>query len=557
MQTGLTLVVRNARIIDGTGSPGYLGDVGVSNDRISVLGRVQNPSANARVIDAGGKVLAPGFIDVHTHYDAHIAWDKTLSPSPLTGVTSLVMGNCSLGMAPMRKEGIDYLMGLFEVVEDIPAAMIKQQIQFSWTSFPEYLAQLRPGLGPNVGVLLGHAMLRDFVMGADCNKRAATDTEIAQMADLVREAMNAGALGLSINFLHKDAGGIKLPTMWAEEKELFALCRAMMSTGRGMLEVVIPAFSLTEEEEVIGLMGRLSLETGTAVSLDGYLFVPQRGIEWLNKEVELLEEWRARGARMTAQAIARPFDMTFNLSQNTIGFSKLPSWEDIMLQPVQKRIERLSDPVARKKMAQEAEERLDYLPLATVCQVNSADNERYLGRSLREIAEEKGMSCVNAMLELALPEGLDMSFSVRNVIHADDDKVVPLLDHPLINIGAGDAGAHVSQFPGAGDTCYMFEHFVRESKRMTVERAVQRLTSELARDWNIEHRGTIESGNYADLVIFDPQTIARGEEKSVRDYPNQMARWVRRPEGIDQVIVNGQILVEAGAMSEARPGRLI
>lgn len=551
----LSLVFKNARIIDGTGRPSFAADLGVAGDRVAVIGKIENPSANARVIDVAHHVLAPGFIDIHTHYDAQIAWDGNLKPSPEHGVTSLVMGNCSISMAPISREHLGVLADMFYSVEDMPVDLIRRHVPFNWTSFPEYLQQLRGTLGPNVGAMVGHSNLRYFVMGADAQKRAATPAEIDRMAGLLEDAMQAGALGLSLTHAHKDGSGNEMPTFYADRAEIAALCRAMMRSGRGILEDV-PAIAESDHLSLLDDLGQLSCDTGVMATFDAIIYSPQRH-DLYKKELAKLEEWQRKGARLTGQILIRSLDQSFSLGGTQVGLSKLDSWKDIMLQPAEKRLAAFADAVRRQEMIREADNVLPYLEEARVISTAATANESFVGGRIGDIARKQGKSTMECMLDMSLEDNLKTEFKISGITNADDDVIAELLSHPLTHHGAADAGAHVSQFAGAGDTSYLLEHFVRKLGKFTLEEGVHILTSKVANGWGFEGRGRIEYGGFADLVVFDPDTISRGEEVRVADYPGQTDRWIRQPEGIDHVVVNGELLVSDKKYSNVQPGRLI
>ncbi len=550
----LSLAVRNARIVDGSGRPAYAGDVGVSGDRIVAVGRVEGTAAHE--IDAQGRVVAPGFIDIHTHYDPQLCWDRLATPTPEHGVTTLVMGNCSVTLAPVRPEHRHRLIQIFGSVEDMDSSLLESTIPFAWESFPEYLGQLRRELGPNVGVFVGHAILRLFVMGAAAQERQATDAEVEQMCAALREAIRAGAFGISFTFVHLDEQGRKLPCAYADRREKLALLRVLAAEGRGIVEVAPSLIAGTDVAlGCIDEFAELALETGVTCSLSPILQSPLLGDLWL-RMLERFEHWRQRGAPIFAQTQARPLDMTVVLSQGSAILAKGAQWRRVFELPAARRIEALRDPAVRAALGPETDSHSRVAAL-TVKHVHAAANQRYLGRSLADIAQSEGKSLLNTMLDIALADGLETEFALTGVVHADAQHVGRLLDHPGVHIGSGDAGAHINQFCGAGDTCYVFEKFVRAEKLMSVERAVQRLTSDLAQGWGITDRGELAPGKYADLVVFDPDTIARGDEELVHDVPGGSGRYVRHPSGVHQVIVNGAVLVDEGRYTSARPGRLV
>jgi N-acyl-D-aspartate/D-glutamate deacylase len=550
----LSLAIRNARIVDGSGGPAYRGDVGVSGDRIVAVGRIDGTAAHE--IDAQGHVVAPGFIDIHTHYDPQLCWDKLATPTPEHGVTTLIMGNCSVTLAPVKPEHRHRLIQIFGSVEDMDSSLLESTIPFAWESFPEYLGQLRRELGPNVGVFVGHAILRLFVMGAAAQERQATDAEVELMCAALREAIRAGAFGISFTFVHLDEQGQKLPCAYADRREKLALLRVLAAEGRGIVEVAPSLIAGTDVAlGCIDEFGELALETGVTCSLSPILQSPLLGDLWL-RMLERFEHWQQRGAPIFAQTQARPLDMTVVLSQGSAILAKGMQWRRVFELPAARRIEALRDPAVRAALGPETDGHSRVAAL-TVKHVHAAANQRYLGRSLADIAKSEGKSLLNTMLDIALADELETEFALTGVVHADAQHVGRLLDHPGVHIGSGDAGAHINQFCGAGDTCYVFEKFVRAEKLMSVERAVQRLTSDLAQGWGIKDRGELAPGKYADLVVFDPDTIARGEEELIHDVPGGSGRYVRRPSGVHQVIVNGAVLVDEGRYTSARPGRLV
>ena len=550
----LDLVLRNARIVDGTGAPERAGDVGVRGDRIVSVGRVAE--RGVRELDVQGRVVAPGFIDIHTHYDPQICWDRLATPSLEHGVTTVVMGNCSLSLAPVRPGGAKKLVAMFSRIEDIREPTFAAGVPFSWESFGEYLAHIQSGLGPNVGALVGHSALRYYVMGAASQERAATDGEIAEMCALLEAAMAAGAIGLSISYVDIDENMVPVPSRFADEREKLALCQAMAKSGRGVLQTV-PYFIDPEEQlRNIAELGRLSRGSGVLCSLAPIVSSPVNAEGW-RRSLAALEAERDQGGRVYAQSMPRTFDLNMRLSETSFLLYGLPSWNRHMNLPLAERIAAFGDPAQRKTLVEEGMRIAPLLMAATVGEVFSEQNQKYAGRSLLQIAGELGRPLPEVMLELALADGLRTEFCIRGVIHADPESVAAILSHPLVHIGASDAGAHIAQFCGAGDTCYLFERFVREHKKFSLERAVHRLTGELARDWGIADRGEIAPGKFADLVVFDPERIARGPERFVGDVPGQANRYVRDATGIEAVIVNGAVTLERGKYTEARAGRIV
>jgi N-acyl-D-aspartate/D-glutamate deacylase len=551
----MDLVIRNARVIDGTGAASFTADVGVKDGLIASIGKFAGSAR--REIDAKGHVLAPGFIDIHTHYDPQICWDRLATPSIEHGVTTVVIGNCSLSLAPVKPGGRRKLVKMFEKIEDIKEPTFDAAVSFAWESFGEYLDFIRPGLGLNVGALVGHSALRFYVMGKESQERVATDDEIARMCTLLEQAMAAGAMGLSISYVDIDEDSRPVPSRLADMREKIALCRAMAKSGRGVLQTVPYFIDIEQQLANIEELGELSLASGVMCSIAPITYSPVAPENW-KRSLAKLEEQQRRGAKVYGQSMPRSFDINMRLSETSFLLYGTPEWNALMQLPIAERIAAFADPAARPGLVEAASARL--LPLLSILRVGdtySAENKRFEGKPLYEAAQLLGKSLPDAMLDIAARDDLQTEFQLKGVIHANPDEVIKILDHPLIHVGASDAGAHISQFCGAGDTSDLMERFVRKLGKMSLERAVQRLTGDLAEIWGIANRGRIREGFAADLVLFDPDTIARREEEFVSDFPGEARRYICHADGIDAVIVNGAIVRENGAYTGARAGRTV
>lgn len=550
------LIIRNARIVDGTGAPEIRGDVAVKDGKIMSLGTVEEKGEQE--IDAGGKVLAPGFIDIHTHFDPQLCWDGLATPSIEHGITTVVIGNCSLSLAPVKEGGADKIVSMFGVIEDIKKPTFDEAVPFSWESFGEYLDFLKPNLGLNVAALIGHSALRYYVMGAASQERAATADEIERMCALVEEAMAAGAVGISSSYVDMDENMHPVPSRFAEYEEKEALAKAMAKSGRGIWQVVPYFIDPAEQLKNIQELGDISIAAGVPCSLQPVLSSPTSPVA--EEITQALEAERARGARVYGQVMPRCFDMNMRLAETSMLLFGLPTWKGIMDLPRHERRARFADPELRETLVQEmkgAQGVSGTLPFLIVGSVESSENEAYQGRTLGEIAQTEGKELGDIVLDLSLRDDLNTEFKLVNVLNADKASVAELINHPLLHFGASDAGAHITQFCGTGDTTHMLEHYVRETGRLSLERAVHRMTGEVAQDWGILDRGTIEAGKAADLVLFDLDAIKCGAEEFVDDFPGEANRYVRRSEGYEAVIVNGQIVYDGLGYTEQRPGQVV
>jgi N-acyl-D-aspartate/D-glutamate deacylase len=549
------LAIRNAQIVDGTGAAAFKGDVAVSDGKIVAVGGFTGKAA--REIDVHGHTLSPGFIDVHTHYDPQLCWDRLATPSLEHGVTTVVVGNCSLSLAPVREGGSRKLIRMFGKIEDIKEPTFDAGVPFKWESFGEYLDFIRPGLGLNVGALVGHSALRYYVMGADSQERVATDAEIAAMCELMEGAMAAGAIGLSTSYVDIDENLRPVPSRLADMREKTALCKAMAKSGRGTLQTVPYLIDPEQQLKNIEELGELSLASGVFCTIAPIVYSPAAPDNY-KRNLAKLDEQRARGAKVFGQSMPRSFNINIRLSETSFLLYGLPSWYALMQLELPERIAGFADRGARAKLVKDAEQR--FLPLLAgteVGEVYHPANHRYQGRRLKEIAHELGKPIPEVMLDIAVADDLRTEFQINNFIHADPQVVAQILDHPSIHIGASDAGAHVAQFCGAGDTSDLLARFVRELGKLSIERAVHRLTAEPADAWGIKNRGRIKVGTMADLTVFDPTTIARGEEVFVSDFPGGGNRYIRHARGVEQVIVNGKVVVEGGKYTAARAGQIV
>ncbi len=553
------LLVKNGRIADGSGMPSFHGDVAVKNGKIVELGKLGN-SAD-RVIDAEGLVISPGFVDNHCHYDAQVTWDPICSFSCYHGATTVVIGNCSLSLAPVRPGTEERLSEFLSYVEAIPMEVLRT-VDFSWETFPQYMDTLDRRLGVNVGTLMGHSAVRYHVMGDECQGRAATGEEIEAMRGIVRDGISAGALGLSVsqNRGHYDPQGVLIPAVWAAEEEIFALADVLRELGTGIVQS-----GGGRAAEIKGrLMSRLSDATGRQVVYNNLGQTARRPNEW-KELMAIVDETSSAGIR--AYPLCSPNSTTQRYTmRNCQQFRGIPTWHSILLASDEEKLRAYSDPEVRARLHAEAVEWSVDAPDANVSR-NWYDytwvdepvlekNSSLKGKSIHEIAREQGKGIIDAFLDLAVEENLDTAF-IMGENNVDRDAVSKILNYPSAIVGLSDGGAHVQFHGGYGYSTRLLGYWVREQEIMSLEKAVRRLTFESASAFGIFDRGMLRPGMAADITIFDPETVRSLPEHVVHDFPAGGWRISEMAEGIRCTIVNGEVLIEDGKHTGALPGHVI
>ena len=549
------LVIKNGTVIDGKGSKRRQTDIGIKNGLIATIGPISSKSTTS--IDATDLVVSPGFIDIHTHFDPQLCWDGLATPSIEHGITTIVTGNCSLSLAPIKgKEDADKIVSMFGVIEDIKKATFDEAVPFSWNSFPEYLDHIRPKLGINVGALIGHSAIRLYVMGKDSQKRSANQEEIDEMCAIVSEAMKAGALGISSSYVDIDENGEPVPSRFADLAEKIALAKAMRQSGRGIWQVVPYFPDMKQQLDNIKELGDISLAANVTCSLQPVISSPASPDA--KELIGALEQERERGARVYGQSMPRCFDLNMRLSETSMLLYALPGWKKIMDLPREQRLEKFKS--ERNSLVEEMKVAQGFggsIPFLKVGNTKTKENEVYQGRYLAEIAQQESKEIGEVILDLSISDNLDTEFQLQNVINADKQAVAKIVSHPLCHFGASDAGAHITQFCGTGDTSHLLEHYVRETKTFTLEEAVQKMTGELAADWGLADRGVLEEGKAADITIFNPDVVAAGEEEFVDDFPGEARRYIRKSHGYKAVIVNGETAYLDGKYVQSLSGQIV
>jgi N-acyl-D-amino-acid deacylase len=553
------LLIKNGRIIDGSGMPAYRGDVAVRQGKIVEMGKLRG--AAARTIDVDGLVVAPGFVDNHCHYDAQVTWDPLCTFSPYHGATTVIIGNCSLSMAPIRPGKAERMSEFLSYVEAIPMDVLRT-VEVDWETIPDYMDKLDQQLGINVGTLIGHSAIRYYVMGDECQGRAPTSDELTAMQQIVREAMEAGALGLSItrNRGHYDPQGVHIPAVWAEEDELFALADVLSELGTG----VIQSGGGRGAELKTRLMSRLSEATGRQVVYNNLGQTVREPEAW-KELMAIVDQTSAAGIR--AYPLCSPNSVTQRFTmRNAQVFRGVPTWHPILLAPDEEKLRAYSDPAIRHKLHDEIVEWKVEIPGNTisrqwynyiwVLEAALAKNKELQGKSIREIAELQGKGIIDAFLDLVVEEGLETVF-LQGENNVDKEAVSQILNYPSAIVGLSDGGAHVQFHGGYGYSTRLLGHWVREQGIMSLEKAVRRLTFDSATAFGIFDRGLLRPGMAADITVFDPETVKPREEDIVHDFPGGGWRFRELADGVHYTIVNGQVLLEDGQHSGALPGRVV
>ena len=552
------LLVKNGRVVDGSGMPSFHGDVAVKDGKIAQIGKVNAPAR--RVINAGGMVVAPGFIDNHCHYDAQVTWDPLCTFSCYHGATSVVIGNCSLTLAPVRDHDHYALAQMLSRVEAIPIDALEAGVNWSWNTVPEYIQALDNRLGVNVGVLIGHSAVRRYVMGEASQDRDATDSEVEQMKSLVREGMAAGALGLSVsrNQGHFDLAGKPLPAIIAPVEELFALASAVGEMGAG----IVQCGGGTLPEMTENLCSRLSQVSGRPVVYNNITHRWSAPNQW-KEHLDFLEHTVSQGNRAFPLISPRSNNTRFTMLNAQI-FDRLPAWKPIMEGSPAEKMLAFRDPDTRKRLRLEAVEGADvpYNAFSRrwdhffVTKPTLDKNQGLRGKSIAQIAQEQETDVLDAFLDLVLEERLETGFEL-NQSGGDEAAMARMLTSPLPVIGLSDGGAHVIYDAGYGYSTHFLGYWVREKGIMTLEEAIRKLTFVPASLFDMQDRGLLRPGFAADLVVFDPDTIAPLEAEEVWDFPAGSKRLAQFSKGIEYTIVNGEVLIEKGTHTGAYPGRVI
>jgi N-acyl-D-amino-acid deacylase len=555
------LIIEGGSIVDGSGAPAFTGDILIDGDRLSAVTRTRSGSRARRRIKADGLTVSPGFIDPHTHYDAQFCWDGLLTSSPEHGVTTVVTGNCGVGLAPARPDLHEVLIGDLVHVEGMPYEALRQGLDWRWQSFGEYLNAMDDmGLGINVAALVAMTPLRHWVMGAAARERAATATEAAEMAKVFRQAMQDGAFGFSTTVLgiHVGHEGQPLACRHADHGEYRALCGVLKDLDRGAIELTVtPTDTVSAAQR--DLLQLLVEESGRPVTYVGSFNTPGTRDTYVQKMAALTD--LIGRDRLVPQTTCHPIKFQFHL-RNPFILGIFECWRPVMAMSQEDKIRAYRAPEFRQQF------RRDILKNEALS-VDFWDRVRLIdgqGAATLKLAESKhsvarmaadaGRDPVDVMFEIAFADDLGAIFELVALNH-DAAEVVPLIQDPRLLIGLSDAGAHVDMMCDAGYATYMLARWVREQKVLRMEDAVRRLTSEQAQFFGIPARGTLKPGYYADLALFDAQRVRPLESEKVFDLPGGGKRWVQHAEGMFATLVNGAVLYQQGEHQGPMPGRAL
>jgi N-acyl-D-amino-acid deacylase len=556
------LLIKNGVVIDGSGLPRYRADVGVRHGRITAIGRIRERARE--VLDADGRVVTPGFVDGHTHMDAQVFWDPLGTCSCWHGVTSVVMGNCGFTLAPCGKADRHLVVRNLERAEDIAAEAMDAGIDWTWTTFPEFLDRVETlPKGINYACYIGHSALRTYAMGERAFEQPAGEEDLRAMERELRDAIRAGAVGFTTSRSpsHETPDRRPVASRLATWDEVRRLVSAMGDMNAGIFELAGERFGgepKTLREYHVRLRD-LAVETGVPVTWG--LFSRRDDPETWRVYLGLLEETAAAGGRMFAQVHSRALSVVLSF-RTSLPFDRLPVWKELRALPLAEQRQRLRDPALRRRLVDAARERDERRAIGAeprpaayewIFLFDTVDGPR---RSVAEVARERGLDPVEAMIELALEKDLERFF-LQPIANENQDHALELMRHPRTVVTFSDSGAHVSQIMDASLQTHVLSHWVREKQAFTLEQAVRLLSFDTATHWGFADRGLIREGMAADLLVFDPETVGPEMPEVVHDLPAGARRLVQRARGIAATVVNGEIVLRDGKPTGALPGQLL
>jgi len=557
----LDVIIKGGTVVDGSGRPGRRADVGIKGDRVVVVGEVDDGAAT--VVDAEGQVVAPGFIDVHTHYDAQAFWDTTLSPSPLHGVTTVFGGNCGFTIAPLTPEDGDYLMRMLARVEGMPLESLQTGVPWDWRTTAEYLDRLDGTLMPNAGFLVGHSAIRRVVMKDAANEREATPDEFEQMRALLHAGLAAGGMGFSSTWstTHNDHTGVPVPSRFASREELVGLCAVVREHPGTTLEFIPQVGKMTDDS--FDVMTEMSRAADRPLNWN-VLQVYDKTWDLVQHQLSGYDRAADRGARVIALTLPDSLRTRLNLKSGFL-LDILNGWDRLMGLPDDEKLAMLRDPSGRAEMDRLAQSTEG--PMRTVgnwgqyilLETFTDEYKPYVGRVIGDIASELGKSPWDTLADIVVADRLRTVISTQDKGQSDAtwEKRVEVWRSGRALVGASDAGAHLDMIDSFNFSTTLLARTVRERHLIPMEEAIHYLTGSPASLYGLTDRGVLREGSYADVVVLDPETVGPADVYTRFDLPAGAGRVYGEANGISHVFVNGVQAVEGATMSDARPGTLL
>jgi N-acyl-D-amino-acid deacylase len=558
------LLIKNGWVVDGSGRPRYRADVGVSGGKIAAIGRIRESARE--VLDAEGQVVAPGFVDGHTHMDAQVFWDPLGTCSCWHGITTVVMGNCGFTLAPCAKEDRHLVIRNLQRAEDISLEAMEAGIEWKWKTFAEFLDTV-DGLpkGINYSGYMGHSALRTYVMGERAFEQAASEDDLRAMEAELRSGLRAGAIGFTTSRSpsHETPDRRPVASRLATWDEVRRIVGVMGEMNAGIFELAGEGVDRDAGNPGIADYHRrlreLAVETGRPITFG--LFSRRDAPEAWRAYVKLLEDTAAQGGRMTAQVHSRALSAVLSFKTH-LPFDRLPVWRELRALPLDEQKRRLRDPEMRQKLVAAARERAERKAIgaeprpAVYEWIHVMDTVHGPHKSVAEIAQARGVDPVEAMIDLGLETDMEVFF-LQPIANENQEIALELIKNPRTVVTFSDSGAHVSQLMDASLQTHLLAYWVRTKQALTLEEAVRMITFDTATMWGFSDRGLVREGMAADLVVFDPDTIAAEMPEVVNDLPAGARRLIQRCRGVAATVVNGEILLRDGKHTGALPGRLL
>ena len=560
----LDVVIKGGDVIDGTGSGRVRADVGIRGDRVVRIGSIDEPAE--RTIDATGRLVTPGFVDVHTHFDAQVFWDSGLTPSPLHGVTTALAGNCGFTIAPLSDDPDDgeYLMRMLARVEGMPLETLRTGVPWNWKSTADYFDRIDGDVGINLGFMVGHSAIRRIAMGPDASRREANPDELERMKALLRAGLEAGGLGFSTSYArtHNDPEGHMVPSRYAVTSELVELARTTgeyEGTGLEIIPQVGPAF----DPWAVDLMADMSVAAQRPINWN-ILTVNQANVEQSEAKLAASDAARAKGGKVAALLMPISFGVRLSFASGFV-LDAMPDWEGPMLLPRDEKLQLFRDKAARDALNAKAQSPENPLRMVAnwgnkiIFDVVAPENQEYRGHTVGEIASEQGRDPWDVLCDIAVADELNTSFGSPTPPETDDDwkARVSMARDPRAVIGASDAGAHFDLLASFNYATGLLQHAVRERRLLSFEEAIHLLTQVQAELYGLRDRGVLREGAYADVLVLDPAEIGTEEVAMRFDLPGGAGRLYAESTGVDHVLVNGRPIVEDGKLTDQRPGTLL